>query len=45
MRTFEYQEVITFKQRLYVVLKKAEHMIWGYYDAISDMLNEAYPTS
>ena len=43
MKTFEYQEVISFEQRLHVVVKKAEHMGWGYYDAISDMLNEAYP--
>ena len=44
MKTFKYQEVISFEQRLHVVVKKAEHMGWGYYDAISDMLNEAYPT-
>ena len=43
MKTFEYQEVISFEQRLHVVVKKAEHMGWGYYDAILDMLNEAYP--
>ena len=45
MKSFEYQEVISFEQRLHIVVKKAEHMGWGYYDAISDMLNEAYPTS
>ena len=45
MKAFEYQEVISFEKRLHVVVKKAEHMGWGYYDAISDMLNEAYPTS
>lgn len=43
MKKFEYQEVISFEQRLHVVVKKAEHIGWGYYDALSDMLNEAYP--
>ena len=45
MKTFEYQEVISFEQRLHVVVKKSEHMGWGYYDAISDMLNETIQVS
>lgn len=45
MKPFEYQDILEFEQRLQVVVKKAEHMGWGYHDSISDMLNEAYPTS
>lgn len=32
-----------FEERLGTVVKKAEYMGWGYYDAISDMLDTAYP--
>ncbi len=45
MRTFEYEETLIFEQRLKAVVKKSEHMGWGYYDAISDMVSEAYPSS
>jgi hypothetical protein len=45
MKTFEYEEILSFEQRFRAVVKKSEHMGWGYYDAISDMLNEVYPTS
>lgn len=44
MKTFEYEDILSFEQRLQAVVKKSEHMGWGYYDAISDMLNEAYPS-
>lgn len=44
MKTFEYEEIISFEQRLRAIIKKSEHMGWGYYDTISDIFNEAYPT-
>lgn len=43
MKTFQYEEIISFKLRLEAVVKQAEDIGWGYYDTISDMLNEAYP--
>lgn len=41
MNNFEHEEISNFEQRLRIVVKKAEHMGWGYYDSISDMLNTA----
>ncbi|WP_375331264.1 hypothetical protein [Candidatus Tisiphia endosymbiont of Oplodontha viridula] len=42
MQQFDETEMGYFIQRLHVVVKKAEHMGWGYYDAISEMLNSVY---
>ncbi len=41
IKNFDDEEISGFEQRLRVVVKKAEHMGWGYYDAISDMLDAA----
>lgn len=45
MKNFQYQEVIGYVQRLKTVVKKAEGMGWGYYDAIAEMLHDAYPNN
>ncbi len=42
MKQFETQEIQDFIERLCTVVEKADHMGWGYYDAISNMLNQAY---
>jgi hypothetical protein len=43
MKQFEAEEIQNFIDRLKTVVNKASHMGWGYYDSISDMLDEAYP--
>ena len=43
IKTLQKQEKDTFIQRLYAVVKKARNTGWGYYDTISDMLDEACP--
>lgn len=42
MQDLEGEEAFYFKERLRIVVKKAEQTGWGYYDAISDMLDTAY---
>ena len=38
------EEVTDYIHRLKIVVKKSYHMGWGYYDEISEMLDEAYPS-
>jgi len=42
MQQFDAEVVQDFAQRLGVVVNKASHMGWGYYDTISEMLDEIY---
>ena len=42
MQQFDAEVVQDFVQRLGVVVNKASHMGWGYYDTISETLDEAY---
>ena len=42
MQQFDAEIMQDFAQRLSVVVNKASHMGWGYYDTISEMLDEAY---
>ena len=44
MKQQEELEITAFISRLGVVVKKARDMGWGYYDTISDLLDEAYPS-
>jgi hypothetical protein len=37
------QKVKPFVKRVRLVVTKAEHTGWGYYDAITNMMQEAYP--
>jgi hypothetical protein len=43
MKQFSDHEVQDFIKRLKIVVRKADRMGWGYYDAISEMLDKAYP--
>jgi hypothetical protein len=43
MKQFEDHEIDDFIYRLKEVVRKANHMGWGYYDSISDMLKDSYP--
>lgn len=43
MKQFPDHDVETFIERLRLVVKNASGMGWGYYDSISEMLQEAYP--
>ena len=43
MKQYEDHEIEDFIYRLQEVVRKAGHMGCGYYDAISDMMKEAYP--
>ena len=45
MKKFEYEEISSFEQRLQIVVRKSEHIGWGYYDAIFEMLEASYPSS
>lgn len=40
----EHKDMLSFKKRLNDVVKKSEDLGYGYYDSISDMLNEAFST-
>lgn len=40
MKNFEHTEVANFENRLHSVVKKSQHTGWGYYDAISNMLED-----
>ncbi len=44
MKKFEREEIADFECRLRDVVRKADSMGWGYYDAISCMLDETYPS-
>ena len=45
MKPFEYGEILSFEQRLQAIVKKSENMGWGYYYAISAILDDAYPSN
>lgn len=43
MQKIDLKHISYFEDRLRTVVKKASGMGWGYYDAISEMLDKAYP--
>lgn len=43
MKDFENENTFWFVRRLRVIVEKAENVGWGYYDILSEMINDAYP--